>query len=523
MLRSRVLAPLLAALAVLLLVLAGCGSDGGTAEKKTGDKPSPSAKPPASEAPDADGLKKVAVDGISLKVPAAWKFKDSTDDDTGGGLYFWLNPGKGERDGLVAVSTTNSTQSVDEAVAFDMSKRGTLYQQVTKKTPVQVEGMGKGYRLHVDYKGGQSDRLVVATIDGLLVEVIYVADPKAKPPRLPRPDPVQREEAAVSRRTTAAAGLATAALLLTACGGGATEEEPKAEPNRPQVATDIAPPKPTSVQSFAGQGLGYAYTEHLTTTMTTALQTGDKKAFLSGFDPRDTELVAQQGTWFDNVRKVPMKLREMVLVKATDNRDSTGKGTLAADMGFQHQITGADSAPLAEWYRYTFKQVRVAPLRHRREGCARGQVDGREVLALLPPALGRPRDERRRGPQVDHPRAEGRQCLPAQPRRHRRRRDRGPAAALRTRQGRARPVTCARASGSSCSSPRRSPTSSTTSAVGSSRRRPTSSRFASQVFLSDPKTGFVDSDLRGDTGAASCSAAKLARQPRRRPRRCGTR
>jgi hypothetical protein len=164
----------------------------------------------------------------------------------------------------------------------------------------------------------------------------------------------------VRRRTTraaalATAALATAALVLTACGGGGSaEQKPKAAPT--EVATDIAPPKPTSVQNFAGQGLSDADTENLTKTMTQALKTGDKKRFLGYFDPRDTKLVAQQATWFDNVRKVPMKLREMTLVKATDNRDSSGKGTLAADMGFQHQITGADSAPLAEWYRYTFKK-----------------------------------------------------------------------------------------------------------------------------------------------------------------------
>jgi hypothetical protein len=185
-LRSRAFTALLA---TLLVAGTGCGSDdpGGTAGKKSGDKPSASAKPAASEAPDADGLKKVAVDGISLKVPAEWKFKNDTEksDEAGTGLYFWLNPGKGERDGLVALSTTNSTQSVDEAVAFDMSKRGTLYKQVTEKTPVQVEGMGKGYRLHISYKGGRSDRLVVATIDGLLVEVIYVPDPDASHPDYP--------------------------------------------------------------------------------------------------------------------------------------------------------------------------------------------------------------------------------------------------------------------------------------------------------------------------------------------------
>jgi hypothetical protein len=159
----------------------------------------------------------------------------------------------------------------------------------------------------------------------------------------------------VSRRTTGAAGLAALAVLLTACGGGAAEkEQPKAEPT--QVATDIAPPKPTSVQSFAGQGLGDGDTKRMTATITQALRSGNKKQFLSVFDPASTDLVAQQGTWFENVRKVPMKSRQMFLVKATDTRDSSGTGTLAADMGFQHQVTGADSAPLSEWYRYEFKK-----------------------------------------------------------------------------------------------------------------------------------------------------------------------
>ena len=184
MLRSRALAPLFAALLAAAFLVAGCGSGGGTAEKKTGEKPSPSASTPASEKPDADGLKKVAADGISLRVPAEWTFKDSTTDDLGGGkLYFWTNPGKGERDGLVALSTSDSTQSVDEALAFDVSKNGTLYQQVARKTPVQVEGMGKGYRLQM--KGGNTQRLKVVTIDGLMVEVIYVADPKASHPDYP--------------------------------------------------------------------------------------------------------------------------------------------------------------------------------------------------------------------------------------------------------------------------------------------------------------------------------------------------
>ena len=187
---------------------------------------------------------------------------------------------------------------------------------------------------------------------------------------------------------------------LTGCGGGSGgEQQPDAAPD--DVATDIAPPKPTSAQTFAGQSLSETDTDRLTATMTTALRTGDKKRFLSVFDPAMTNLVAQQGTWFDNVRKVPMKQRRIVLVKATDTRDSSGKGRLAADMGFVHQITGADRAPLAEWYSFEFRKAGSRLVVTRVEGAAADESHRREVLALLPAVLGRRSDQRPRGPQGD--------------------------------------------------------------------------------------------------------------------------
>ena len=157
------------------------------------------------------------------------------------------------------------------------------------------------------------------------------------------------------RRTTMVAGLATACLLLGGCGSGSSAgTKPDAAPD--DVATDIAPPKPTAAQTFAGQSLSEADTDRLSESLTAALREGDKKAFLSAFDPARTALVAQQSTWFDNVRRVPMKDRRMFLVKARDTRDSSGRGRLSADMGFQHQITGADSAPLSEWYTFDFRK-----------------------------------------------------------------------------------------------------------------------------------------------------------------------
>ena len=169
--------------------------------------------------------------------------------------------------------------------------------------------------------------------------------------------------------------LAAACLVVAGCGGGdGGEAKPASAPD--DVATDIAPPQPTSAKTFAGQSLSENDTSRLTATMTSALRSGEKKKFLSVFDPAMTELVAQQGTWFDNVRAVPMKQRRVVLVKATDTRDSTGQGELKADLGFLHQITGADAHPLAEWYSFGFKKQGSRLLVTRVKGAAADESTG---------------------------------------------------------------------------------------------------------------------------------------------------
>ena len=173
MLRTRVVARAGAGVLLgVLVVVSGCG-----AEKKAEQpeaKATASASPTAAEEADADGMKTVTVEGISLRVPATWTPEHDEED---GSLYFWLNPGKGERDGLVAVSIENSTDTADDYLRTATGKSGTLRQFKVTKTPVDVEGMGKGYRLHAVYQRNITDQLIVSTIDGLFVHVTYVPDP----------------------------------------------------------------------------------------------------------------------------------------------------------------------------------------------------------------------------------------------------------------------------------------------------------------------------------------------------------
>ena len=158
---------------VALCALSGCGSEARGQGAGTSDGHA-SAHP--SKQPDADGLVEETRQGVSLKVPATWKLSRKTSSD---GLYIWVNP-KCDTCGLVALSVDNSTQSAEDFIAMMEGKDGTLRGQVKSKTPVDVEGLGKGYRLHTQYKKNVSDRLVVSTMDGLLVMVI--ATPSADHP-----------------------------------------------------------------------------------------------------------------------------------------------------------------------------------------------------------------------------------------------------------------------------------------------------------------------------------------------------
>lgn len=149
--------------------------------------------------------------------------------------------------------------------------------------------------------------------------------------------------------------VAGAAALMLLAGCTSTESDEPETSTQPEVdATAIPPPAPGAAKEFKGQGIGRHDMDRLTARATKAMRSGDERAFVSLFDPRDKQLVEQQRTWFRNIRAVPMKTRELKMVQDGNLLDSSGKREMHADMGFFHQVTGADLEPVAEWYRYSF-------------------------------------------------------------------------------------------------------------------------------------------------------------------------
>jgi hypothetical protein len=145
-----------------------------------------------------------------------------------------------------------------------------------------------------------------------------------------------------------------AVALLAGCGGGDEPVAPQATST--PVDVSIPTPPPTDVKEFAGQNLTEKDTTKFARTVTKALRTGNEKPFVALFDPQKPELVQRMRTWLRNVRVVPMDHRSVYVVGARTAIDSSGRGELTADVGFEHQIRDVDPEPIAEWYRYGFRK-----------------------------------------------------------------------------------------------------------------------------------------------------------------------
>ncbi|NUP51387.1 MAG: hypothetical protein HOW97_29345 [Catenulispora sp.] len=85
-----------------------------------------------------------------------------------------------------------------------------------------------------------------------------------------------------------------------------------------------------------------------------ALKGKNRSAFIGAVDPAKADLVKKQGQLYDNLQKIPFT-SATYLVSAVDGGESTfAQGAQATvTVSFDHQISGVDTTPVAEQYRWT--------------------------------------------------------------------------------------------------------------------------------------------------------------------------
>ena len=173
-------------------------------------------------------------------------------------------------------------------------------------------------------------------------------------PHLPPPSDRRRR-----RLSTIGGFLAIAALLFGLARGGVFDW-PEDDATLPiaQSQTDAAPaptPTPPPVTTITAFDV-----LDITNARTKALKSGNVTAFLTGVDPKATRLVADQRRLFTNLRLFPFFVAEYRAPGgAIDAGDDAGPLTREVTVVFSHQLTGVDSAPVAERYRWTLTRASV--------------------------------------------------------------------------------------------------------------------------------------------------------------------
>ncbi|MFD0630701.1 hypothetical protein ACFQ9X_02600 [Catenulispora yoronensis] len=86
----------------------------------------------------------------------------------------------------------------------------------------------------------------------------------------------------------------------------------------------------------------------------TALKGKDRAAFLAAVDPKNADLLKQQGQLYDNLQKIPFASAAYRFGSMDGGESTFAQGAQATvAVNFDHQITGVDTAPVEEQYRWT--------------------------------------------------------------------------------------------------------------------------------------------------------------------------
>jgi hypothetical protein len=107
----------------------------------------------------------------------------------------------------------------------------------------------------------------------------------------------------------------------------------------------------------AGGSITRSDLDAFVTAHTAALKGKNRAGYLAAIDPKHADLVTHQGQLFDNLSKIPFT-KATYSVSAMDGGESTFPegATATVTVAFDHQISGVDSVPVEERYKWTVQR-----------------------------------------------------------------------------------------------------------------------------------------------------------------------
>jgi hypothetical protein len=122
----------------------------------------------------------------------------------------------------------------------------------------------------------------------------------------------------------------------------------RSQTTTPPAATDTTAP---------GDPIPVTDLNALVAAHSTALKSKNRAAFLTVVDPKQPNLVTHQGQLFDNLRKIPFTTAGYSLTMVNGENTLAQGATATVTVAFDQQITGVDSVPVEERYKWTVQRT----------------------------------------------------------------------------------------------------------------------------------------------------------------------
>ncbi|MEY9926055.1 hypothetical protein ABH926_000675 [Catenulispora sp. GP43] len=118
-----------------------------------------------------------------------------------------------------------------------------------------------------------------------------------------------------------------------------------------------ATPPPTTATS-TDSSISYADLDAFAAGHSAALKSKNRAGFVSIVDPGHPDLVTSQGQLYDNLQKIPFTTAKYAVTMVDESTPAQGgTSTATVTVAFDHQITGVDSVPVEERYKWTVQRT----------------------------------------------------------------------------------------------------------------------------------------------------------------------